>query len=714
VAPGLQTGGGIRRTPVPLYAVLSGHPPMTRPRGRKATPARPGGVRVLTGLFLFAALAAASGCALQSEVMEVQDEMAAIQSLQKQLEQQIADAQEAAETMRAIGFRMEAVEQKLKEGINPEVQARITQGLHDLDTALNGLDAKNKAIDERLGEAERFFVARVEEVSGRQQALSSRLSDLESSGLPPADRAARDEAKSELEVLKTQADAQTQGLKRMQEQFGLLTDRMAQLAAAQQATQSAAQARAARDQTAGADLEKVDLRLANLEADAAKGAQGRQQLVDQVGMLTDRIAGLTAGQQDKAQVSEAQATALEGRLAAAEQQAAANAAAQAELTKRMGEVTDRIAGLATGQQDKAQVSETQAAALDARLAAAEKRAAENAAAQAQLSQKVGEVADRMAGVATAQTQGATQATGAVQTLAGRLEALERHDADAAVASQTLAGRVDALEKQDAEARAAQQRLIGQVDLIAQRMGDLVAAQAAHKGEDPAALEARVTKLEGGKGQVERLAQLTDQLTLLGTQVTERLDAQAGDFTRLAARLDRIEQGVKGFQDAPPPWGEALDKKVSFLADELTPRVDTQGRELTAMAQTLAKAQEADQQNTTRLSERIDTLGTSVVQRVEALDARVTDAEKAADARAKAQVPPDLAAVNKRLDVLGKEMPGRVDDLTQVVSALRGHLQQMGERISLLETIQKQEASDLRERFNALSTALSEITGSRGQ
>jgi hypothetical protein len=39
---------------------------------------------------------------------------------------------------------------------------------------------------------------------------------------------------------------------------------------------------------------------------------------------------------------------------------------------------------------------------------------------------------------------------------------------------------------------------------------------------------------------------------------------------------------------------------------------------------------------------------------------------------------------------------------------------MGERISLLETIQKQEASDLRERFNALSTALSEITGSRGQ
>ncbi len=607
----------------PLYAVLSGHPPMTP----CPMPRRPGRPAVLLAAAL-AVLALASGCALQSEVMEVQDEMATIKSLQKQLEQQIADAQEAAETMRAIGFRMEAVEDKLKEGVNPEVQARITQGLHDLDTALNGLDAKNKAIDERLGEAERFFVARVEEVSGRQQALSSRVRSLETSGLPPEERAARAVATSDLETLKTRAETQTQSLKRMQEQFALLTDRMAQLQAAQQATQ----------QAAGAGMEKVDLRLANLEAGAAKGTQGRQQLVDQVAMLTDRVAGLTAGQQAKTQVSETQATALETRLAAAE-----------------------------------------------------KRAADNATAQAALAQTVKEVSDRMAGVATAQTAGATEATGAVQTLSARLAALEQRDA---------------------EAREAQRRLMGQVDVIAQRVGDLVAAQAEHKGEAPAELEARLSKLEGGKGQVERLAQLTDQLTLLGTQVTERLDAQASDFTRLAARLDRIDEGVKAFQEAPPPWGEALDKKVSFLADELTPRVDTQGRELTAMAQTLAKTQEADQQNAAHLSERIDALGTSLVQRVESLDARVSEAEKAADARAKAQVPPDLEAVNKRLDVLGKEMPGRVDDLNKVVGTLRGHLQQMGERIALLETIQKQEAADLRKRFNALSSALAEITGSR--
>jgi hypothetical protein len=63
-------------------------------------------------------------------------------------------------------------------------------------------------------------------------------------------------------------------------------------------------------------------------------------------------------------------------------------------------------------------------------------------------------------------------------------------------------------------------------------------------------------------------------------------------------------------------------------------------------------------------------------------------------------------------LLGEEMPGRVDDLTKVVGALRGHLQQVGERIALLETIQKQEASDLRERFNALSKALAEIGGNR--
>lgn len=616
--------------PLPLYAVLSGHPRMTPHSGRTAS-RRP--FRPVAGLAAaLTALALVSGCALQSEVMEVQDEMGTVKSLQKQLEEQLADAQEAAETMRAIGFRMEAVEDKLKEGVNPEVQARITQGLRDLGTALSGLAAQRKAIDERLGEAERFFVGRVEDVSARQQALSSRVASLESTGLPPAERTARAESAGELEALKARSEAQAERLKRMQEQFGLLTDRMARLAVAQQATRQAA------TQAAGAGQEKTDLRLSNLEAGAAQGAQGRQQLADQVRMLTDRMAGLAAGQQDKAQLSE-----------------------------------------------------TQAAALAGRLAAAEKQAADNAATQAALAQQVAAVTDRMSGIATAQTEGATQATGVVQTLSGRLEALERRDA---------------------EARAAQQRLIAQVDLIAQRVGDLAAAQADDKGANPAEMEARLTRLEGGEGQVERLAQLTDQLTLLGSQVTERLDAQAGDFTRLAGRLDRIEQGVTGFQEAPPSWGEALDKKVSFLADELTPRVDTQGRELTAMAQTLAANQEAGSQNAARLSERIDTLGTSLVQRVEGLETRVKEAEASAQARAQGDLPPDLEAVNRRLDVLGKEMPKRVDDLTRVVNALRGHLEQVGERISLLETIQKQEASDLRERFNALSTALAEISGSR--
>jgi len=646
VAPGLQTDGKLGASP-PLYAVLEGHyPPMTPRRGRKAAPRRPCGTPLRAGLALALALGAlGAGCALQSEVMEVQDEMATIQALQKQLEQQVADAQEAAETMRAIGFRMEAVEKKLTEGVNPEVQARITQGLRDLDNALGGLEAQRKSIDERLGEAERFFVGRVEDVSSREQALSSRLASLETSGLPPAERAARTETAGELEVLKNRADASAEGLKRMQEQFRLLTDRMAQVMAAEQATRQAVNQnaqQAAQQAAADTGMEKLDQRLASLEAGAAQDTQGRQQLAEQVRALTDRVAGIQ---------------------------------------------TD----LAAGRRDQTQLTETQAAALDARLAAAEKRAADNAAALGQVSQQVGAVSDRMAGIATAQTAGATEATGAVQTLSGRLAALEQSDA---------------------EARAAQERLIAQVDLMGRRVADMVAADAADKGPAPADLEARIARLEGGKGQVERLAQLTDQLTLLGNQVAQRLDAQAGDFTRLAGRLDRVEQGVQGFQDAPPPWGEALDKKVSFLADELTPRVDTQGRELTAMAQTLAANQEAVGQNGTRLSERIDTLGTSLVQRVEGLEIRVKDAEAGAARRSDTQAAPDLTAVNRRLDVLGKEMPGRVDDLTRVVGTLRDQLRQVGERISLLETIQKQEAADLRERFNALSSALADITGSR--
>jgi hypothetical protein len=145
---------------------------------------------------------------------------------------------------------------------------------------------------------------------------------------------------------------------------------------------------------------------------------------------------------------------------------------------------------------------------------------------------------------------------------------------------------------------------------------------------------------------------------------------------------------------------------------VAPRVDTQNRELAAIADTVAAGRERNDLEIARANERVNALGTSLVERIEGLEGRVARAEQSAGAASGAPIDAagreEVEALSRRVDVLGREVPARVDRLTDLVGQLRDHLERVGERIALLETIQKEESNDLRERFNALSSALSEL------
>ncbi len=121
-----------------------------------------------------------SGCALQSDVMEIDLDVEAIQDLQRKLETQLTHADEAAETVRAMRVRMDTVEDKLKEGMNPELETRVNVGLRTLERSQRQLTAARVQVEDRLSEAETFFVGQVQEVSAKQSGVEERVSTMES------------------------------------------------------------------------------------------------------------------------------------------------------------------------------------------------------------------------------------------------------------------------------------------------------------------------------------------------------------------------------------------------------------------------------------------------------------------------------------------------------------------------------------------------------
>lgn len=169
-----------------------------------------------------------SGCALQSDVFELGLDVKKIKELQDRLEQQLVESAEATETVRAMRVRMETVENKLREGVNPELEARISVGLKSLERERKQLAQERDAAKERLRESETFFVGRVQAVSAQQQGLSSRLIDIEGQVSALYDARSRDRAAevARLESVEKRAIAAVQGLEWADAQLNNLDARL--------------------------------------------------------------------------------------------------------------------------------------------------------------------------------------------------------------------------------------------------------------------------------------------------------------------------------------------------------------------------------------------------------------------------------------------------------------------------------------------------------
>lgn len=306
----------------------------------------------------------------------------------------------------------------------------------------------------------------------------------------------------------------------------------------------------------------------------------------------------------------------------------------------------------------------------------------------------------------------------IQTIEKQLGGM--NDGLATRVDEELSGMQTTVDELRAARDAADARVLQAEAMLADRMQELarwqretdrlLAERAAEVRQHTEELNERVIGLEQQEAQLTRLAELTDQLTLLGVQVTERLDAQTSDFQRISARLDRVEGGVELFQQAPPPWGDQLDQKVSYLADELAPQVDRHDRSILKLA-----GNQEMQRNSLRydvLSDRLNTLGTELVQRLDRMDGQIADMERA-EAMAEHTKQNQVASLRARLDVLGGEVPEAVDRVSRNVQTLLAHLEQVSQRIRLLETIQKSESAELRERLNTLSEAISDLNRTAG-
>ncbi|MFQ5509318.1 MAG: hypothetical protein ACE5FN_08270, partial [Leptospirillia bacterium] len=377
-------------------------------------------------------------------------------------------------------------------------------------------------------------------------------------------------------------------------------------------------------------------------------------------------------------------------------------AAQASLSdENIGKLSERLAGIeeqnVMAEKAREQIrteGRTTTDALADRLGTVEQQNAEVARAIDQNRNAAGILADR---------------TAALERISIEFQQAQAQlNSDTAALSEGLKSMDERVREQSVLSTEQMAQMAKRLEAVAIQLADLESATAAEARQMlavRATTDDRLNVLESREAQVSRLTELTDQLTLLGEQVTERVDAQASDFERLATRLETAEAGLQSFQEAPPGWGEALDRKVRYVADELTPRVDEQAKELEAVAKGLEAVR--DNPEVLQLSDRINTLGTNMVQRLDDIETRVETVETDSRAVGKA-AEQRYSDMTRQLEILGKTVPESVDTLARAADMLRLRFKDLGERIVLLEKIQKAESTELRQRFNDLSKALSEL------
>ncbi len=682
----------------------------------------------LRPIMLLCAGLSVSGCALQADVMEIGLDMEEIQDLQRKLEGQLAKAEESAETVRAMRVRMDTVEEKLKEGINPELETRINVGLRTMERTQRQLTAARVQVEERLNEAEKFFVEQVKSVSGKQAEVDSRVASMEAR----LGAALRGQRSAPASGSSEKAAANDPYLKWLDDRLTQLTKKISSVEQMSEDTVRKLEA----PKEAPVDP-RVDMLMTEVRALKKQVAEGGGALTpQQISLLTER---------------------LEPRVAALEKLSAEKSAAADELQqKRLDQIAEAV-DLRLAQLEEQQNTQTQPVnQLATRLAQQEQ-------ALSSLDQRIAELSATMEG-----TTGPTAAQ--LVQLAQRVDGMElRTQNELARIKETLQPLVEKIGPggpSSGEA-AALAGLSGQMELLAaslderllrlERAATVSASQqqvAAHVDARFQELEPRLQKISDRMALLEQtqmadMAELSQQVVATRgkggekpsdaaatPQVLEQLSRQQQAIMLLERRLAAVQtdpqvafltEQVENLSRKLDEQAKRADGQPAGTASqpdaELLARLERQEALMNRMEQRLTALQ-ADPQSAF-LTDRVESLSRDVDARLAELEARTRAAEKPqstrqADTAALAGMSGQMAlleaSLGDRIERLERQLAGMNKlvegaDQSGNIEGLDKRLSAVGERIQQLEQDQMAEMTALRQQLMSLTKAVAESRNS---
>ncbi len=676
----------------------------------------------LRPIVLLCAGLAVSGCALQADVMEIGLDMEEIQDLQRKLEGQLAKAEESAETVRAMRVRMDTVEEKLSEGISPELETRINVGLRTMERTQRQLTAARVQVEERLNEAEKFFVEQVKSVSGKQSDVDARVAAMEAR-LGAALRNQRSDAPASSE--KPVAD--DPDLQWLDERLTQLTNKITSVERMSEDTVRQLEAPKEAPVDPRVDLLATEVRALKKQLSEGGGALTPEQLSLLTDRLEPRVAALekmSAEQGEKA--AEAQqkrldqiAEAVDLRLAQLEQKQAAEAQPVGQLAARLaqqeqvlGALNQRISELSATMEGTTGPTAVQLVQLAQRVDGMEQQ---NQAELAQIKATLQPLVEKIGpdGPSSGEAAALAGLSGQMELLAAsldeRLLRLERA-ATASASQQQVAAQVDA-RFQELEPRL--QKMSDRMALLEQtQMADVaeLSQQVVASRKDGTGSPADVATPE----VLEQLSRQQQAIVLLERRLAAvQTDPQVAFLTEqvenLSRKLDerdaRSDQKNTGTASQPDP--------------ELADRLARQEALMDRMEQRLA-AMQSDPQSAF-LTDRIETLSRDMETRLAELEARTRAVEKPLAASQSDTAA--LAGMSGQLALLEASLGDRIDRLEDQLSTVNGRaeeadqsgkidgldqrLSDVGQRIQQLEQDQMAEMTTLRQQLKSLAKTVSE-------
>jgi hypothetical protein len=699
---------------------------------------------------------ALSGCALQADVMELGTNMEEVEGLQRKLETQLEDAEEAIESVHAMRVRMETVEEKLSEGVSPELEARINVGLKTMERALRQLADERSRTGDRLDEAETFFIGEVKRVSARQKrsedgvaAMEARLGSAlsaQSSGRSPATASAPgdDPYLQWLDERLSGLSDHVRELRRVQEETTqpapeeekiLLDPRVEELSKSV-ATLQAQLAEKADAQGVGPDGETLEKRISALESQGISDAnEAVQRRMDQIAEATDvRLSQMTEQQLAQAQP-----------LLEVKQHQARQDQVLTLLDQRFQELSSNMAGTAGP-----------TAALMVKLA--QRVDAMEAATTTEL-QGLQTSMRRVEAGGVGRSPGETAAlaglSGQMELLAASLDErimrLEQGNQVAPVVSgdSQLYDRIATMEpvltRLDDRLLAAEQAQMADMTELREQLAKLsiAAARSPQSGAVPSGeTVARLERQEQLIANLERrlaalqtdpqVAFLTDRFETLSSSLGQRLDSleqgtgsapvRGGDpagIASLSGQVSLLEASLTDRMERLEKQASQAPREVSQADPELAGKLLRQEEALSRLAQRVAALQE-DPKNAF-LAEQVERVASDLNERMAELSEQVEETQS----RQTSQMGPDpaaMAGLSGQMALLEANLGSRMGRLekgvrTQQAAAksaaaddgidkLIKRFDALSDRIGGLEQAQMKDLDDLRQQVRRLSEALS--------